>query len=85
MSSRANRPPMGIATQTSFENKIAYVEFLSQFDNEVTTQVDASAHLLFDPKAQINASHPINRATEGTGYFDDIIHPISKAFEGVRR
>ena len=85
MSSRANRPPMGIATQTSFENKIAYAEFLSQFENGVTTQVDASVPLLFDPKAQINASHPINRATEGTGYFDDIIYPISKAFEGVRR
>jgi len=32
MNSRMNRPPMGIATPTSFENKKTYANYLKSFD-----------------------------------------------------
>ena len=86
MNPRANRPEMGIATQTSAENKELYARFLDSFaDDGSVEKIAAAALALFDPNAEINASHPINEARPGTGYVTDVIGPIANAFEGLVR
>lgn len=86
MNTRANRPEMGIATQTSAENKELYARFLDSFaDDGSVEKIAAAALALFDPNAEINASHPINEAHPGTGYVTDVIGPIANAFEGLVR
>ena len=85
MSSRAIRPPMGIATEASFTNKVAYLDFLDQFNARSVTKIEKAISFLFNTKAQINASHPINAASTGSGYFRDIIYPIYEAFKGTTR
>ena len=82
MNARANRPAMGVATAQSAENKKVYQTFLDSFDAGSVEQAVA-AH--FAPNAAVNASHPINKATAGTGYFTDIIAPIMAAFQGCTR
>jgi len=83
--SRANRPEMGIATEQSAENKSLYLSFLESFDTGHLQAVETAAAAIFAQNAQINASHPINEATDGTGYLEDVIHPIMFAFEGCTR
>ena len=83
--SRENRPEMGIATEQSAKNKGLYLSFLESFDTGRLQAVETAAAAIFARNAQINASHPINEATDGTGYVDDVIAPIMVAFEGCTR
>ena len=73
---------MGIATEVSFQNKTRYRQFLSHFD---TGDVEQAVATHFAPDAKISASHPINEAQQGTGYYSDVIAPIMQAFEGCTR
>ena len=82
--SRANRPAMGFATETSVANKLLYLEFLESFKSRDRQAISTAAGI-FSDHAEINASHPINEATRGTGYVSDIIDPIAEAFEGCTR
>lgn len=70
---RAARPGMGIATDQTFENKGKYRQFLDSFSGG-TQAVENAASRIFAPLAKISASHPINEAREGDGYFTDIIN-----------
>ena len=45
----------------------------------------SSTAAIFDNTARINASHPVNEAQDGIGYFTNVILPISQAFEGFSR
>ena len=83
MNSRMNRPPMGIATPTSFENKKTYANYLKSFDGFSLEYIEAQTAAIFDNTARINASHPVNEAQDGIGYFTDVILPISQAFGGI--
>ena len=83
--SRANRPEMGIATAQSAENKGIYLSFLESFNTGQLRAVEKAAPSIFTSDAQINASHPINEATVGKGYVDNVIAPIMAAFEGCTR
>lgn len=83
--SRANRPEMGIATAQSAENKGFYLSFLESFNTGQLHAVEKAAASIFTSDAQINASHPINEATVGKGYVDNVIAPIMAAFEGFTR
>lgn len=76
---------MGIGTPTSFKNKKIYANYLKSFDGLNLEDIEAQTAKMFSKKAKINASHPINEATEGIGYFTDIISPISQAFGGFSR
>lgn len=84
MNSRLNRPEMGVATEVSYENKLAYKQFLGRFD-EGRDEALVAAETLFHPGAKINASHPINEASDGLGYMTDVIEPIRQAFSGFTR
>ena len=84
MCARAARPGMGIATDQTFENKGKYRQFLDSFSGG-TQAVETAASRIFAPSAKISASHPINEAREGDGYFTDIIAPIANALTGLTR
>ena len=85
MCARASRPLMGVATDVSFENKDTYRHFLSCFDNGTASDVEQAVAAHFISGAKVNASHPINIAQDGIGYYSDIIAPIMAAFEGCTR
>ncbi len=68
MNSRMNRPPMGIATPTSFQNKKTYAYYLQSFDNLSLEGVETQTTAIFDKAAKINVSHPVNKAQDGMGY-----------------
>ena len=85
MSSRMDRAEMGVATPTSFHNKKTYFEFLSHFETRNLEKIKASVLNHFDASAKINASHPINEAAQGTGYYSDIILPIAQSLDGFTR
>lgn len=85
MNTRADRPPMGISTETSFANKKAYAGFLNSFNRGQLSHIKSATTDLFASTAQVNASHPINEASPGDGYFVDVIAPIAHAFEGLTR
>ena len=80
-----NRPPMGIATPTSFQNKKTYAHYLKSFDGRELEDIETQTATIFNKTAKINSSHPINEAQDGMGYFTDIIMPISQAFKGFGR
>ncbi len=82
---RAPRPPMGIATQQSAENKRVYLRFLDAFANGDLPGVTEAAQAIFAPDAAVNASHPVNEARAGDGYTADVIRPIMNAFSGCTR
>ena len=82
MTARKDRPAMGIATGTSFENKVAYRQLLDSFGTEGVEQAVSD---LFHETAKVNASHPINEAQDGVGYYSDVIAPIMASFEGCTR
>jgi predicted ester cyclase len=82
MNARANRPAMGIATETSVENKALYSQLLDSFG---TGGVEEAVARLFHGAAKVNASHPINEAEDGVGYYTDVIAPIMVSFEGFTR
>lgn len=84
MCARAARPGMGIATDQTFENKGKYRQFLDSFSGGAQA-VEKAATRIFAPLAKISASHPINEAREGDGYFTDIIAPIANALTGLTR
>lgn len=85
MNTRANRPDMGIATETTARNKAIYATFLGNFNNGSLQDIHTATTDVFDSTAEINASHPINEATSGEGYYTDIIVPIARAFDGFTR
>ncbi len=76
---------MGVATDLTVENKRLYQTFLQSFEAGTGTVIEAAVSQHFDVRAKINASHPINEAEDGQGYFTDIIAPIMEAFEGCTR
>jgi predicted ester cyclase len=82
MNARANRPAMGIATETSHNNKALYRKLLDSFG---TNKVEETVSRLFHETAKVNASHPINEAQGGLGYHKDVIAPIMTAFKGCTR
>lgn len=82
MSARAKRPAMGIATETSHKNKARYLQFLCCFDSGEVDKVVAD---IFHDAAKVNASHPINAAQDGRGYYNDVIAPIMASLEGFTR
>lgn len=82
MCARANRPAMGVATQASHSNKALYRQFLAAFGGD---GVKGATGQIFATDAQVNASHPVNEASTGTGYYDDVAAPIIDAFEGCTR
>jgi len=85
MCARAARPAMGVATDLTVENKRRYLRFLDSFEAEGGRAIEIAAGGIFDPGADINASHPINEAAQGAGYVTDIIAPIMAAFQGCTR
>ena len=85
MNSTMNRPPMGIATPTSFQNKTIYANYLQSFDGLSIQDIETQTKKIFSKTAKINASHPVNEAQDGTGHFTDVIWPISQAFGGFSR
>ena len=85
MSTRMNRPEMGVATRTSFQNKKTYFEFLSHFETRNLEKIKAGVLNHFDDSAKVNASHPINEAAQGNGYYSDIILPIAQSLDGFTR
>ncbi|MEP2530415.1 ester cyclase [Shimia sp.] len=62
-----------------------YADLLESFTGGSLASVEHAVAEAFDPVAQVNASHPINEARDGTGYFSDIIAPIADAFQGLVR
>lgn len=82
MNARVNRPAMGIATETSHNNKALYRKLLDSF---AMNKVEAAVSSLFHESAKVNASHPINEAQDGDGYLHNIIAPIFASFEGCTR
>jgi len=82
MNARVNRPAMGIATETSHNNKALYRKLLDSF---AMNKVEAAVSRLFHESAKVNASHPINEAQDGDGYLHNIIAPIFASFEGCTR
>ena len=64
-----DRAEMGVATPTSFQNKKTYFEFLSHFETRNLEKIKAGILNHFDATAKVNASHPINEAAHGIGYF----------------
>ena len=80
-----NRPAMGVATHTSYKNKKIYAKYLNGFEVFSLEGIETQTAEIFNKTAKINASHPINEAQDGLGYFTDIIQPISKAFGGFSR
>ena len=85
MSTRMNRAEMGVATQTSFHNKKTYFEFLSHFETRNLAKIKAGVSDHFHATAKINASHPINEAAQGVGYYSDMILPIAQSLDGFTR
>lgn len=85
MCARAARPAMGVATDLTVENKRRYLRFLDSFEAEGRAAIETAAAGIFDPGADINASHPINEAAPGAGYVTDIIAPVMAAFQGCTR
>ncbi|WP_209599327.1 ester cyclase [Ruegeria sp. HKCCSP351] len=85
MNARSNRPAMGIATETTFENKQLYRQFLESFDKGLGETMETAASEIFAATATTEASHPINAAPDGNGYISSVILPISEAFEGLTR
>ena len=66
MNERANRPAMGIATETSHENKARFIATVSrQFFAMGEVEKAAVASLISTTSAKVNASHPINEARDG--------------------
>lgn len=85
MNSRMSRPEMGIATPISFRNKKAYLDFLGSFETGRLEDIESAAAKIFQKTARINASHPINEATQGSGYVSDVILPIMRSLNGFTR
>jgi hypothetical protein len=80
-----DRAEMGVATPTSFQNKKTYFEFLSHFETRNLEKIKAGVLNHFDASAKVNASHPINEAVQGIGYYLDIILPIIQSLDGFTR
>ena len=85
MPARAPRPPMGIATETTAQNKQVYLDFLARFSGTNPDSVESAIPSLFHHQAEIHASHPVNVTEGGIGYRDDVLWPIANALQGLRR
>ena len=80
-----NRAEMGVATPTSFYNKKTYFELLSHFETRNLEKIKSGVLNHFDATAKVNASHPVNEAAQGIGYYSDIILPIVQSLDGFTR
>ena len=85
MNTRANRPAMGVATETTFENKRLYRQFLESFNKVSGKTIERAAGEIFSAAATTESSHPINTARDGNGYFNSVIATVAEAFEGFTR
>ncbi len=83
--SRANRPAMGVATETSAKNKRTYLSFLDSFNAGDMKSIGDAVARHFSTKADIYASHPINEAARYRGYASDVIAPVMAALSGCVR
>lgn len=85
MNNRKERPAMGTATQQSFENKLLYLKFLENAESLKPGALNSATSAFFSDSAKINASHPINEATDGMGYACDVVGPIADSLSGCTR
>ena len=85
MCARAARPGMGIATDITVKNKRLYRDLLGSFSTGEPETIRRSVLSIFDERAEIKASHPINSAQVGIGYFSDIVVPLMGALKGLNR
>lgn len=85
MNARPPRPSMGVATKRTAANKVIYKSFLDSFNKAELSQTKAATQAIFASDALIDAAHPINHATGGDGYFDDIISPMAVGLRGFQR
>jgi len=85
MNRRANRPEMGVATTTSAENKVTYLDFLFSFEGADWSKVEGAAKEVFAQEAKVSASHPINETKDWLGYFSDVVVPIASSLRGCQR
>ncbi|MEM9578153.1 MAG: ester cyclase [Pseudomonadota bacterium] len=85
MAARPPRPKMGIATDQTAKNKQRYKVFLDSFETADITDVAQACAAFFDDAATIDAAHPINESSGGSGYYGDIIAPMAAAFRGFQR
>lgn len=76
---------MGIATELTAENKRHYGRFLESFDTGDLQVIETAVSEHFSDYAKVGASHPINEARDGVGYYSDVIAPIYEAFAGCTR
>lgn len=85
MNVRPARPPMGIATENTAQNKRIYKRLLDSFDGVGLSTIKQAAQAAFEPNAQIDAAHPINEAIGGDGYVDEIIAPMAHSLRNFQR
>ena len=85
MTARAPRPPMGIATDKTVENKNIYAKYLQAFETGEINTIENAVNDIFSTKTQIDAFHPVNITTGAKGYFSDILSPMIHSFKGFQR
>jgi len=85
MSARAPRPPMGVATTKTLNNKCIYSKYLDAFKSEKIADIENAVKSIFTPQAQIDAFHPVNNTTGSSGYLSNIIYPMINSFKGFQR
>ena len=85
MPARPPRPAMGIATPTSYQNKLRYQTYLQAYRSADPNDWQDAIREYFDPEAVIDISHPLNRLTGAEGYLDGFIRPLQDSFRGLQR
>jgi len=85
MTARAPRPPMGIATDKTVENKKIYAKYLQAFETGKINAIENAVNDIFTIKTKIDAFHPVNISTGSKGYLSDILKPMIRSFKGFQR
>ena len=85
MTARAPRPPMGIATDKTVENKKIYAKYLQAFETGKINAIEHAVNDIFTTKTKIDAFHPVNIATGSKEYLSDIVNPMIRSFKGFQR
>ena len=67
MTARAPRPPMGIATEKTVENKNIYAKYLQTFETGKINAIEHAVNDIFTTKTKIDAFHPVNITTGSKG------------------
>jgi len=81
---RAPRPGMGIATATTADNKMLYLQYLQQYDAGIVA-LKPAIDSYFAPDTTLKLGHPINESQGAKGYYDQLIIPLAQAFDGLCR